>query len=176
MIFEETRISGVWRVSLERHEDARGYFARTFCADEFANHGLAANFEQHSVASNVKRGTLRGMHFQFPPNAEIKFVRCVRGAIYDVAIDLRPDSPTYRQWVSEILSADNGVGLYVAEGIAHGYQTLTDDADVLYQITPKFRPGFGQGVRWNDPVFGVAWPISDPILSERDAQYPDYKL
>ena len=175
MIFERTAIEGVWRVSLEMHLDERGYFARSYCAEEFSRHGLPSVFEQSSLSHNRLKGTLRGMHFQPEPNAEAKFVRCVRGAIMDVAVDLREGSPTRTKWVGEILSADNGIALYVAPGIAHGFQTIQDETTVLYQISPAFRPGLGAGVRWNDTAFSIDWPIGDPILSERDATYPDWR-
>ena len=176
MIFEQTAIEGVWKVGLETHADDRGFFARTFCADEFASHGLTATFEQSSLSRNVRKGTLRGMHFQAQPNAETKFVRCVRGAVLDVVIDLRDDSPTRGKWIEEVLSDQNGLGLYIPPGIAHGFLTLVDDSDLLYQITPAFKPGYGAGVRWNDPAFSIDWPIADPILAERDATYPDWIL
>ncbi|MCX8252500.1 dTDP-4-dehydrorhamnose 3,5-epimerase [Beijerinckiaceae bacterium RH AL1] len=174
MTFEETDIAGVWRVGLSPHIDERGFFARTFCSDEFAAHGLPAHFEQSSLSRNTAAGTLRGMHYQAAPHAEAKFVRCVRGSIFDVAVDLRPDSPTRGRWVGETLSAENGLGLYLAPGLAHGFQTLEDDSDVLYQITPAFRAGHGAGVRWNDPAFGITWPLPAQHLSERDATYPDW--
>lgn len=174
MTFEETTITGVLLVRLTPHIDERGFFARTFCAEEFAAHGLPATFEQSSLSRNDRAGTLRGMHFQPSPYAEAKFVRCVRGSIFDVAVDLRPGSSTRGRWVGETLSADDGIGLFVAPGLAHGFQTLEDDTDVLYQITPAFEPGRGAGVRWNDPAFGIRWPISSPHLSHRDATYPDW--
>ena len=174
MIFTQTPLAGLWTVALQRHDDERGFFARTFCADEFAAHGLPPVFEQSSLSHNARAGTLRGMHFQAEPHAEAKFVRCVRGAVFDVAVDLRPGSPTRGQWVGEVLSAENGLGLYIAPGFAHGFQALEDGSDVLYQITPAFRPGHGAGVRWDDPAFGIAWPIARPILSDRDAAYPDW--
>ncbi|MBB6123746.1 dTDP-4-dehydrorhamnose 3,5-epimerase family protein [Sphingobium subterraneum] len=174
MIFTPLSIEGVWRVGLSPAFDERGFFARTFCAAEFAAQGLPAVFEQSSLSRNVRAGTLRGMHYQAAPNSEAKFVRCVRGAMVDVVIDIRSESPTYGQWIAETLAADNSIGLYIAPGLAHGFQTLVDNTDVLYQITPAFRTGFSAGVRWNDPAFGIAWPISDPILSDRDATYPDW--
>lgn len=174
MTFEETAIAGVWRVALQPHADERGFFARTFCEDEFAMRGLPRIFEQSSLSRNARAGTLRGMHFQPDPHAESKFVRCVRGSVFDVAVDLRPGSPTRGRWVGETLSAANGVGLFVAAGLAHGFQTLEDDTDVLYQITPAFGPGHGAGVRWDDPAFAIAWPLPSPLLSGRDATYPDW--
>ncbi|MET3713202.1 dTDP-4-dehydrorhamnose 3,5-epimerase [Sphingomonas trueperi] len=174
MIFTPLSIAGVWRVALSPVSDDRGFFARSFCAAEFAAQGLPAVFEQSSLSRNTRAGTLRGLHYQDAPHAEAKFVRCVRGALMDVVVDLRPGSATRGKWIGERLSADEGTGLYIAPGLAHGFQTLVDDTDMLYQITPAFRPGFGAGVRWNDPAFGIEWPLPNPILSERDAQYPDW--
>lgn len=174
MIFAETAIAGVWKVASQPQRDERGFFARTFCADAFAAHGLPRLFEQSSLSRNTRAGTLRGMHYQPDPHAEAKFVRCVRGAVFDVAVDLRHGSPTRGRWVGETLTAENGIGLYVAPGLAHGFQTLEDETDVLYQITPAFQPGRGAGVRWDDPAFAIDWPDSSPFLSERDATYPDW--
>lgn len=174
MIFTPLPIAGVWRVALSPVPDERGYFARTFCAAEFAEQGLLSLFEQSSLSRNTRAGTLRGLHYQAAPHAEAKFVRCVRGALVDVVVDLRAGSPTQGQWIAERLTADEGTGLYIAPGLAHGFQTLVDDTDMLYQITPAFRPGFGAGVRWNDPAFGIEWPLPNPILSDRDAAYPDW--
>ena len=175
MIFEESAIAGVWRVLLEPHLDERGFFARAFCGGEFSAHGLPAVFEQSSLSRNLKAGTLRGLHYQPPPHTEAKFVRCVRGSVFDVAVDLRPGSATCGEWVGETLSAQNGVGVFIPAGVAHGFQTLEDDSDVLYQITPAYRPGHAAGVRWDDPAFGVEWSIGDPHLSARDAAYPDWR-
>lgn len=172
--FGETAIAGVRRIALQLHADERGFFARTFCGDEFAARGLSRVFEQSSLSRNASAGTLQGMHHQSEPHAEAKFVRRARRSVFDVAVDLRPSSPTRGRWVGETLSAQNGVGLFVAAGLAHGFQTLEDDTDVLYQITPAFRPGHGAGVRWDDPAFGIAWPIPSPLLSGRDAAYPDW--
>lgn len=174
MIFTPLSIAGVWRVELEPVRDDRGFFARTFCAASFAAQGLPAMFEQSSLSRNARAGTLRGMHYQAEPHAEAKFVRCIRGALVDVVVDIRAGSATRGQWIAERLTADGGTGLYIAPGLAHGFQTLLDDTDMLYQITPEYRPGFGAGVRWNDPAFGIAWPLPDPILSERDAAYADW--
>lgn len=176
VIFRETPIAGLWKVLPEPRPDERGHFTRTFCADEFAAQGLPQVFEQSSLSHNTRTGTLRGMHFQPDPHAEAKFVRCVRGSVFDVAVDLREGSPTRGQWYGETLSADNGVGLYIPPGLAHGFQTLEADTDVLYQITPAYRPGFAAGVRWNDPALGIDWPIKEPFLSERDATYQDWSL
>lgn len=176
MIFAETAIIGLWRVELEPFRDERGFFARSFCADEFAAHGLPIVFHQSSLSRNDRVGTLRGLHFQHTPYAEAKFVRCVRGSVFDVAVDLREGSPTRGHWHGEVLSAENGFGFYLAPGLAHGFQTLEDASDVLYQITPPYRPGHAAGVRWNDPAFAIRWPLPDPILSERDAAYPDWRL
>ena len=174
MIFEATKLAGVFRVLTEPHVDERGYFARTFSSNEFWARGLPGVFEDSSISHNRQASTLRGMHFQNAPFEEAKFVRCIRGAIFDVAVDLRPGSPTQGQWIGEHLTAENGVGLFIPGGFAHGFQTLQDDTDVLYQITPAYMPGHGRGVRWNDPAFGIDWPLADPILSERDATYTDW--
>lgn len=174
MIFEQLAIAGVWKIRLTPMNDERGFFARTFCRDEFQAHGLHGAFEQSSLSRNTQRGTLRGMHYQPFPYAEAKFVRCVRGAIFDVVVDIRSDSPTRGKWVAEELDAEEGIGLYIAPGLAHGFQTLTDNSDILYQISPPFVAGHGAGVRWNDPAFGIEWPIRDPIISDRDAQYADW--
>ena len=172
MIFHETKIDGVWAIDLELIEDARGWFARTHCAETFASRGLVSSFAQCSASYNRRRGTLRGLHFQASPGEEVKLVRCVRGAIFDVAVDLRPGSPTFGQWVSVDLTAENRRALLVPEGCAHGFQTLTDDAELFYQISVPFAPELSKGVRWNDPDLAVAWPIEDPIMSERDRDLP----
>ncbi len=175
MLFEPLEIDGVYRVSLEAVRDDRGFFARTYCAEEFGAHGLHSVFEQSSISRNLKAGTLRGLHYQAEPFAEAKFVRCVRGAIFDVAVDIRPGSPTAGRWTGRRLDANGGDGLYIPKGFAHGFQTLEDDTDVLYQISPAYVPGHGAGVRWDDPAFAIAWPLPDPILSPRDAAYPDWR-
>lgn len=159
----------------ELRSDERGTFARTWCRRDFESHGLTAKLAQCSVSFNASRATLRGMHYQAAPHAEAKLVRVTRGAIYDVALDLRPTSSTYRQWFAAELSCENRHMLYIPEGCAHGFQTLTDDAEVFYQISEFYEPDAGRGVRWNDPVFGLNWPLSDPILSDRDRNYPDFQ-
>jgi dTDP-4-dehydrorhamnose 3,5-epimerase len=172
--FVPTPIAGVVRVEAEPHADDRGLFARVHCPEEFAAAGIAFAPVQTSVSRNPTAGTLRGMHYQAAPHAETKLVRVTRGRVFDVAVDLRPDSPTYRQWTGAELSADNLVGLFIPEGIAHGFLTLEPDSDVVYQIAPAYRSGFDAGVRWNDPAFGIDWPAKPVLISERDAGYPDF--
>lgn len=170
-----TRIPGAFVVDVEAHADDRGLFARTFCVEEFAALGLPDRFVQCNTSYNARRGTLRGMHFQHPPNAEGKLVRCTAGAVFDVFIDLRPDSSSYCQWQGFELSADNRRALYIPPLFAHGFQTLVDASEVFYQMTESYHPESADGVRWDDPAFGVKWPIAKPILSERDAGYPDFR-
>lgn len=174
MIFRETAIADVWIVEPERHIDERGSFARTWCASEFAARGLTTRFVQASVSHNPRQGTLRGLHYQAAPHTEVKLVRCTRGALYDVAVDLRPDSPTFRQHVAVVLDADNQLGLYIPEGCAHGFQTLEDETDVLYQMSTFYAPDAARGVRWDDPAFAIPWPRADRIIAERDQRYPDF--
>lgn len=175
MIFAPTALPGLWRVDIEPHRDERGYFARTWCQHEFAAHGLDTRLAQASVSFNRRRGTLRGMHFQRPPHAEAKVVRCMRGGIWDVAIDLRAASPTYCRWLGFELTADNGAALYIPEGFAHGFQTLADDTEVLYQISEFYAPEAAAGVRHDDPAFGIDWPLPVACISPRDAAWPDYR-
>jgi len=171
-----TGLQGVHVVEIEALEDARGMFARTFCADEFRRLGLDPHVAQCSVSSSLRRGTLRGLHWQAAPHGEAKLVRCVKGAVYDVALDLRPDSPSFRIWVAVELDAGRHEALYLPEGVAHGYQTLADDCEMYYQMSIAYHPEAARGVRWNDPAFSIRWPIANPILAERDATYPDFKL
>jgi dTDP-4-dehydrorhamnose 3,5-epimerase len=175
VIFAETRLGGAFVVDLERREDERGFFARTWCADEFADHGLVNEVVQANVSWNAKQGTLRGMHFQHPPDAETKLVRCTRGAIYDVIVDLRRDSETYKHWLGVELTDENRRALFVPEGFAHGYQTLVPDTEIVYQVSAAYAPDAEGGVRWDDPVFGIEWP--DPVnalLSDKDRSWPDF--
>lgn len=173
MKFVPTKVEGVWIVEMERHHDERGWFARACCMEEFSAQGLDAGFVQCSSSFNLRRGTLRGMHYQSAPHEEAKLVRCIRGAIYDVALDLRAGSPTFRQWVAVELTADNGRALYIPKGCAHGFQTLADNTEVFYQISTPFHPGCARGVRWNDPAFGIEWPAEPSLIqSERDRNYP----
>lgn len=176
MRFTATSVSDVVLVELEPLTDERGFFARTWCREEFASHGLNPDIAQCSVSFNARKGTLRGLHYQVAPHQEAKLVRCTSGAVFDVAVDLRPGSPTYLKWVGIELTARNRRALYIPEGCAHGFITLADDTEVLYQITPAFVAGFGTGVRWNDPAFGIIWPAEPEVISERDRTYPDYRL
>lgn len=175
MIFKETGLKGAYLIEIEALEDERGFFARTFCRREFRKRGLNSAIAQCSISYNACRGTLRGMHYQEAPHAEAKLVQCMRGAIYDVIIDLRPESPTCCGWYAVELSAENGRLLYLPEGFAHGFQTLTNDTAVYYQISEFYAPQSARGVRWNDPAFGINWPLPDPIISEKDRKLPDYR-
>jgi dTDP-4-dehydrorhamnose 3,5-epimerase len=176
MKFTETRFDGVFVIDLERHEDQRGFFARSFCAKEFAACGLPAGFVQCNISYNHRRGALRGMHYQLVPCEEGKLVRATRGWILDVVLDLRPWSTTYCDWLSFNLSDENGRALYIPPGFAHGFQTLTDHTEVFYQMTEFYDPDLARGVRWDDPAFAIEWPIASPMLSERDASFPDFHL
>jgi dTDP-4-dehydrorhamnose 3,5-epimerase len=175
MRFTATRLPGVVLVDIEPHADERGSFARLQCPEEFAAAGHSLAPVQTSLSRNPKAGTLRGLHYQPAPHAETKLVRAVRGRMFDVAIDLRRDSSTYRQWTAAELSAENARALLIPEGVAHGFLTLEPDTDVLYQISPKFEPGHEAGVRWDDPAFAIAWPAPPALISERDATYPDWQ-
>jgi dTDP-4-dehydrorhamnose 3,5-epimerase len=174
MRFAATDISGVVVVDIEPRTDERGAFARLHCPEEFAAAGHPFLPAQTSLSRNPRAGTLRGLHYQPAPHGEVKLVRCVRGRIFDVAVDLRPESPTHRRWAASELSAENGRALLIPEGVAHGFLTLEPDSDVLYQIAPAYRPGHEAGVRWDDPAFGVGWPDRPQLISPRDAGYPDY--
>jgi dTDP-4-dehydrorhamnose 3,5-epimerase len=172
MRFIETKLKGAYVIELELVRDDRGYFARTFCVKEFEAHALNPCVAQCNTSYNRRKGTVRGMHYQVPPHAEAKLVRCIRGAIYDVMIDLRPKSPTFKEWVAVELSADNGRMAYVPEGFAHGYQTLEDDSEVLYQMSEVFHPECAKGAKWDDPAFAITWPdTTSPIVSLRDQSY-----
>ena len=175
MRFSPTEIDGVVLVDIEPVSDARGAFARLQCPDDFAAAGHPFTPAQTSLSRNPQIGTLRGMHHQPAPHTEVKLVRCVRGRIFDVALDLRSDSPTHRRWTAAELSADNARALLIPKGVAHGFLTLEADSDVLYQIAPRFEAGHEAGVRWNDPAFAIVWPMAPLVMSERDAGYPDYK-
>jgi dTDP-4-dehydrorhamnose 3,5-epimerase len=172
MTFRETGLAGVWTIEIEPRADDRGFFARTWCRRELEAHGLNPALAQCSVSFTRGRGTVRGMHWQAAPHAEAKLVRCTRGAIYDVALDARRGSPTFGRWVAAELTADNRRMLYVPEGVAHGFQTLTDDAEVFYQISEFHHPESERGIRWDDPGVAIAWPLTDATVSPRDAALP----
>lgn len=172
MLFEPTNIAGLVAIRLERHVDERGSFARLFCRDEFAAQGLTSSFVQASLSVTERAGTLRGMHFQRAPYAEVKFVRCIRGAIHDVVADLRPDSPSYLHWQAFDLSAHGDLSLYIPAGCAHGFQTLQDDCEVLYQMDVPYQPGFADGFRFDDPALGIDWPLPITVIAEKDLEWP----
>lgn len=177
MIFEETRLEGAFVIHIEKHEDERGFFARAWCQKEFAAHGINLQFCQANLAASRNKGTLRGMHYQVAPNQEAKLVRCTKGALYDVIIDLRPDSKTYGKWFGIELSTVNHKMLYVPENFAHGYQTLENDTEVFYLVTAFYSPAHEKGLRWDDPAFGINWPQKENlIISEKDQNWPDYIL
>ena len=171
MTFNETPLKGAYFLDPERAEDDRGFFARVWCQREFEAHGLKSNLVQCSVSFNRRKGTLRGMHYQAAPHAETKLVRCTAGAIYDVIVDLRPDSPSHKKWIGVELSAANRRMLYIPEGFAHGFQTLEDNTEVYYQMSEFFHPESVRGWRWNDPAFAIRWPLPDPMLSARDKNH-----
>ena len=174
MIFRETPVPGAFLIELEPHRDERGSFARSFCAREFEAHGLEPRVVQCNLSENRFRGTLRGLHAQRPPHAEAKLVRCTRGALHDVILDLRPGSAAHGKHVGVTLRAGDGRMLYVPKGVFHGFLTLEDDTEVFYQMSEFYEPSAAQGVRWNDPAFGIAWPGPVRVISERDASYPDW--
>jgi dTDP-4-dehydrorhamnose 3,5-epimerase len=174
MRFVETELRDAWLIEPVPARDLRGFFARTFCAREFADHGLTARFVQHSTSYSAARGTLRGMHFQRAPHGEAKVVSCLQGVIWDVIIDLRPESPTYRGWRGFELDAENRRQLYVPEGFAHGFQTLCDDTEVGYLISAFYAPHAGDGVRYNDPAFSIDWPLAVSAISAKDRTWPDF--
>jgi dTDP-4-dehydrorhamnose 3,5-epimerase len=177
MRFLETALAGAWLIEPERIEDERGWFARTFDADEFQRRGLDPLVVACNSSFNARRGTLRGMHYQAEPHGEPKLVRCTRGAIFDVAVDLRRNSPSYCRWHGAELSERNGLAYYIPVGFAHGFQTLTDDAEVLYQMGHRYVPEAARGVRWDDPAFAIEWPDAggERVISERDRSFPDYE-
>jgi dTDP-4-dehydrorhamnose 3,5-epimerase len=178
MRFRKTTIEGAVIVEpeLERHADERGFFARTWCHAEFHAHGLSPGFLQASISYSPRRGTLRGLHYQVPPHEEAKLVRCTRGAIYDVAVDLRPQSPTFLRHAAAILNSENRLALYVPEGCAHGFLTLEDDTEVFYQMSAVHAPAFARGVRWNDALFAIDWPMAPSVISVRDQHYEDFAM
>lgn len=176
MIFTPGGIDGLWLIDLERHEDDRGYFARVWSEEEFSSRGLSTVIDQISLSFNTRPNTVRGLHFQLPPHEEIKLVRCVRGSVYDAVVDLRPDSPTYRRAAGFELSARNGRALYIPGGLAHGFQTLEPDTEILYQMDGGYEPAAARGVRYDDPAFSIEWQdLGPPTVAERDLEWPPYQ-
>ena len=174
MIFSETRFAGAYCIEPERREDHRGFFARLWCQRELEEHGLTSQLAQLNVGFTVHKGGIRGMHFQIAPRQEVKIVRCTRGALFDVIVDLRPTSATYRRWIGMELTAENHRMLYVPEGCAHGYQTLIDDTELCYMASEFYVPDGARGVRYNDPAFGIEWPLAVTSISDADRSWPDY--
>ena len=174
MKFSPASIAGCHVIEIDKRVDDRGYFARTWCADELAQHGLQMHIAQVNVGVSTKAGTFRGMHYQLAPHAEIKIARCSRGAVYDVAVDLRPDSPTFRHWYGVELTHENGRMLYVPEGCAHGYLTLTADTELLYFTSHAYAPTAARGVRHDDPAFGIEWPAPVRVVSDADTRWPNF--
>lgn len=176
MIFTETKLSGAFIIDLEKRGDSRGFFARSFCQDEFERHGLVNKVVQTNVSLSKHQGTLRGMHYQEAPYAETKLVRCTQGAIYDVIVDIRPESPTFKQWIGVELSSSNHRMLLVPQNFAHGFITLMDDSEVTYQVSQVYHPGSERGLRYNDPALGIIWPREVNVISDKDASWPYMKL
>jgi dTDP-4-dehydrorhamnose 3,5-epimerase len=175
VIFLPTPLAGAYLIELDRRNDDRGFFARTWCRREFAAMGLSTDLAQCNVSYNRVRGTLRGMHWQEAPHGEAKLVRCSRGRIWDAIIDLRPESATYMKHFGVELDSESGRALYVPEGMAHGFVTLEDNSEISYQMSEFYEPSAARGLRWNDPAFNIAWPIQEPVLHPRDASYPDFR-
>jgi dTDP-4-dehydrorhamnose 3,5-epimerase len=176
MNFTETELPGVFIIEPERFQDERGFFSPTFSAREFEARGMASQFVENNLSYNRRRGTLRGLHYQAMPYGQAKLVCCTRGAIFDVAVDLRPDSPTFRQWVGAELTAENRLLCYIPGDMGHGFQTLENDTEVFYQVSTVFRPDAYRGLRWNDPAFGIEWPLTEErIILARDNSYPDFE-
>jgi len=175
MIFHASKLPGTFEIHLEPVSDERGFFARAWCQKEFEAHGLNPSVAQCNVSFNARRGTLRGIHYQSPPYAESKVVRCTKGAIYDVVVDLRPDSPTFKDWIAVLLTATNRHMFYVPEGCGHGFLTLEDATEVFYQMSRLHNAESARGVRWNDPAFQIDWPDKVHVISERDRDYPDFE-
>jgi dTDP-4-dehydrorhamnose 3,5-epimerase len=174
MLFVKTKLEGAFVVDLDMREDARGFFARAFCRAEFERHGLNGTVAQCNISFSERRGTLRGLHYQLTPHAECKFVRCIRGSIFDVIVDLRPLSSTWLKWMGVNLSADNRRAIFVPEGFAHGFQTLEDGSEVLYQVSQFYSSEYERGLRWNDRAVAIEWPIAPSVISERDQSHPDF--
>lgn len=173
--FVETKIEGTFIIEPPMHEDERGFFSRMFCKEQFEEFGLETDFTQSNLSVSRNAGTIRGLHYQIAPYAEAKLIRCTRGALYDVVIDMRLNSPTYLQWMSMVLRSETYKMLYIPPGVAHGFQTLENDTEISYMVTKPYAPESERGIRWNDPAFSIEWPITDaPILSEKDQNWPDF--
>jgi len=176
MIFKQAKLKDAYIIQLEKHDDERGFFAQAWCRKEFESHGLNPHVVQANIALSRKSGTLRGLHYQLPPYEEAKLVRCIRGAIYDVMIDLRKDSSTFKQWVGQELTSEDYQMLYIPEGFAHGYFTLVDNTEVFYQVSKFYAPNYESGVRWDDPAFDIKWPAAnDLIVTDKDKNWPDFQ-
>ena len=175
MVFTQTKIQGVFILDPEQVQDERGFFARAWCEAEFAEHGITALPVQSNISFNKRKGTLRGLHYQRAPHEETKIVRCTMGALFDVAVDLRPHSPTFKQWIGETLTADNRRIMVIPPGCAHGFLSLEDNTEIFYQMSAYYAPKHAVGVRWNDPAFGIRWPGDVTVMIERDRNYPDFK-
>ncbi len=176
MKFSPIELAGTYIIDLEPVADERGFFARSWCRREFEKYGLNSDLAQCSISFNKKCGTLRGLHYQAKPHEEAKVVRCIRGVIFDVIVDLRPESSTFKKWIAVELSAENRRMLYIPPGLAHGFQSLTGDTEVFYQISEFYHPESARGVRWNDPAFKIEWPPADRVISDKDGSYPDFVL
>jgi dTDP-4-dehydrorhamnose 3,5-epimerase len=174
MIIAETKLKDTYLIDIRKIQDQRGFFARAWCQKEFERHGMNPLLAQANIGVSIKKGTLRGMHFQIGPSAEVKLVRCTRGTIFDVGIDLRPESSTFKQWLGVELSEENHRMLYLPEGFAHGYQSLTDNAEVFYHTSKVYSAEAARGVRYDDPAFGIKWPLEVQVISEADMNWPDY--
>lgn len=175
MKFIETPLKGAYVVELEKRGDERGFFARSFCVDEFKERGLNPTVLQANISGSTKKGTLRGLHYQTAPMAEVKFIRCMKGAVFDVLVDVRPDSPTFKKWYGIELSVDNQKAVYIPEGFAHGHQTLQFDSQIMYMVSQVYSPEHERGIRYNDPAIGVLWPLVPTVMSGKDKAWPDFK-
>jgi len=174
MKFTETKLKGAYIIDIQPFEDERGFFSRAYCQNEFEAHGLTTQVAQANISYNKEKATLRGMHYQIPPHGEVKIIRCTRGALYDVIVDLRADSETYLQWVGVELTEDNHRMFYVPENFAHGFITLADNTEATYQVSEFYTPGAERGLRWNDPAFGIEWPLEPGVISEKDQNWADF--
>lgn len=176
MIFTELKLKGAFLIEIKKIEDDRGFFGRTWCNNEFEEHGLNAQIKQINTSLSLRKGTIRGMHYQVDPYQETKFIRCTRGRVFDVIVDLRPESPTFLQWVGNELTQDNYRMIYVPENFAHGLLSLEDNSEVYYPVTEFYTPGAERGIRWNDKALSIDWPIPVDVVSEKDAGHPDFDI